>query len=485
MEDYEAVIGLEVHAQLLTRSKMFCDCSAAYADAEPNTFVCPVCLGLPGVLPVINRRAVEFTIMTGLALRCEIPHYCKWDRKNYPSPDLPKGYQISQYDLPLAQNGYLMFDMDGVRKRVGIRRVHLEEDTGRLYHVNGATLVDFNRSGVPLMEIVSEPDIRSPEEARQYLIQLRTILRYLGVSTGDMEAGAFRCDANISVRRRGDAEHGTPVEVKNMNSFRAVKQALEYEFVRQSVMLTRGQSVKRETRGWVADERHTVAQRTKEQAHDYRYFPEPDLPPLHVSPDWVAEISQQVAELPEAKRERFVREYELSEYDAAVLTADRAVADFFERAVEVGSSGSPPVAAKTTSNWITGELFRLMKDANVGIDGVKLSPEELIRLVRMVLREEINANAGKEVLEEMFVTGRSPEEIVEARGLAQISETEALLAVVRQVLDENPKPVRQYLDGKTQVLGFLIGQVMRATRGKANPKVVGKLLRGQLAERGE
>jgi aspartyl-tRNA(Asn)/glutamyl-tRNA(Gln) amidotransferase subunit B len=485
MEDYEAVIGLEVHAQLLTRSKMFCDCSADYADAEPNTFVCPVCLGLPGVLPVINRRAVEFTIMTGLALRCEIPRYSKWDRKNYPYPDLPKGYQISQYDLPLAQNGYLMFEMDGVRKRVGIRRVHLEEDTGRLYHVNGATLVDFNRSGVPLMEIVSEPDIRSPEEARQYLIQLRTILRYLGVSTGDMEAGAFRCDANISVRRRGDTEHGTPVEVKNMNSFRAVKQALDYEFVRQSVLLTRGQSVKRETRGWVADERHTVAQRTKEQAHDYRYFPEPDLPPLHVSPDWVAEISQQVAELPEAKRERFVRDYELSEYDAGVLTADRAVADFFERAVEVGRSGSPEVAAKTASNWITGELFRLMKEANVGIDGVKLSPAELIRLVRMVLREEINANAGKDVLQEMFVTGRSPEEIVEARGLAQISEADALLAVIRQVVDENPEPVRQYLDGKTQVLGFLIGQVMRATGGKANPKVVGKLLRGQLAERQE
>lgn len=483
MEDYEAVIGLEVHAQLLTRSKMFCACSADYAGAEPNTYVCPVCLGMPGVLPVINHRAVEFTIMTGLALRCEIPPLSKWDRKNYPYPDLPKGYQISQYDLPLARNGYLQFEMEGQKTRVRIRRVHLEEDTGRLYHVDGATLVDFNRSGVPLMEVVSEPDIRSPEEARQYLIQLRTILRYLDVSTGDMEAGAYRCDANISVRRKDETTHGTPVEVKNLNSFRAVKQALEYEMARQSVLLTRGEAVERETRGWVADEGRTVGQRSKEQAHDYRYFPEPDLLPLNISPEWVAGIAQRVPELPEAKRNRFVRDYALSAYDATVLVADRAVANFFEQAVATGSEAEPPVEPKMLSNWITGELFRLMKESAASIEGVKLSPEALVQLVDLVRRDVINANVGKEVLEEMFHSGRSAEEIVRSRGFAQISEADALIAVVLQVLDKNPKPVRQYLEGKEQAIGFLIGQVMRATRGQANPKVVGRLLREQLAQR--
>jgi len=418
MEDYEAVIGLEVHAQLLTRSKMFCACSADYAGAEPNTYVCPVCLGMPGVLPVINHRAVEFTIMTGLALRCEIPTLSKWDRKNYPYPDLPKGYQISQYDLPLALNGYLQFEMEGQKTRVRIRRVHLEEDTGRLYHVNGATLVDFNRSGVPLMEVVSEPDIRSPEEARQYLMQLRTILRYLDVSTGDMEAGAFRCDANISVRRKGETTHGTPVEVKNLNSFRAVKLALEYEMARQSVLLTRGESVARETRGWVADEGRTVSQRSKELAHDYRYFPEPDLPPLNISPEWVAEVAQWVPELPEAKRHRFVRDYGLSEYDAAVLVADRAVAGFFEQAIATASEAEPPVEPKALSNWITGELFRLMKETAAGIEDAKLSPEALVQLVALVQRDVISVNVGKDVLEEMFHSGEPAETIVRSRGFA-------------------------------------------------------------------
>jgi len=482
MAEYEATIGLEVHAQLLTKSKMFCSCSADYAGAEPNTRVCPVCLGLPGVLPVINRKAVEFTIMTGLALHCQIPAYTKWDRKNYPYPDLPKGYQISQYDLPLAINGHLAFDLTGERKRVGIRRVHLEEDTGRLYHVGDASLVDFNRSGVPLMEIVSEPDIRSPEEAREYLVQLRMILRYLGVSTADMEAGAFRCDANISVRREGDEVLGMPVEVKNMNSFRAVKLALEYELVRQSVLLTRGESIERETRGWVSSENRTVSQRSKEEAHDYRYFPEPDLPPLEVAPAWAAEIGERIPELPEAKRQRFVRDYELSAYDAGVLTADRDIAVFYEQAVEIGAGGKTKVTQKVISNWVTGELFRLMKEENIGLENLNLSPTTLVGLIRLVQRGLINANAGKSVLDEMFRTGQSPEQIVEAKGLAQISEVDALAGVIRQVMSDNPRPVREYLEGKKQALGFLVGQVMRATRGKANPKVVNRLLREALRE---
>jgi len=484
MAEYEAIIGLEVHAQLLTKSKMFCPCSADYAGTEPNTHVCPVCLGMPGVLPVINRQAVEFTIMTGVALHCDIPSYTKWDRKNYPYPDLPKGYQISQYDLPLTLNGYLAFDMDSERKRVGIRRVHLEEDTGRLYHGDGTSLVDFNRSGVPLMEIVSEPDIRSPDEAREYLVQLRTVLRYLGVSTADMEAGAFRCDANISVRRKGDEVLGTPVEVKNMNSFRAVKLALEYELARQSVLLTRGEPIERETRGWVSTENRTVTQRSKEEAHDYRYFPEPDLPPLEVSQAWIAEISRRIPELPEAKRKRFAREYDLSDYDAGVLTTDRAVADFFEQAVAIGGQDEPCVSPKVVSNWVTGELFRLLKEANTGIESLQFSATDLVNLIRLVQQDKINANAGKSVLEEMFRTGQSSAEIVQAQGLAQISEVDALTKVILQVLDQYPKPVREYLEGKEKAIGFLVGQVMHATRGKANPKVVNELLREKLDERG-
>ena len=483
MAEYEAAIGLEVHAQLLTKSKMFCSCSAEYAGAEPNTHVCPVCLGMPGVLPVINRKAVEFTIMTGLTLHCQIPAYTKWDRKNYPYPDLPKGYQISQYDLPLAINGHLAFDLNNERKRVGLRRVHLEEDTGRLYHVDDASLVDFNRSGVPLMEIVSEPDIRSPEEARAYLVQLRMILRYLGVSTADMEAGAFRCDANISVRRHGEEALGIPVEVKNMNSFRAVKLALEYELVRQSVLLTRGEPIERETRGWVSSENRTVSQRSKEEEHDYRYFPEPDLPPLEVAPAWVARIGERIPELPEAKRQRFVRDYELSAYDAGVLTADRDIAAFYERAVEIGGEGETEVTPKVIANWITGELFRLMKEENAGIESLNVLPAALVDLIRLVQQSTINANAGKSVLDEMSRTGQSPEQIVEAQGLAQISEVDALAGVIRQVLSDNPRPVGEYLEGKKQALGFLVGQVMRATRGKANPKVVNRLLQEALRER--
>ncbi|MCZ7570307.1 MAG: Asp-tRNA(Asn)/Glu-tRNA(Gln) amidotransferase subunit GatB [Ardenticatenaceae bacterium] len=485
--EYEAVIGLEVHAQLLTNSKMFCACDANYQGQEPNTHTCPICLGMPGVLPVINAKAVEQTIMVGLALHCQIAEVTKWDRKNYHYPDLPKGYQISQYDLPLARNGFLEVSVDGAKRQVGIRRVHLEEDTGRLYHEGNSALVDFNRSGVPLMEIVSEPDIRTPEEARQYLQKLRTILRYLGVSSGDMEAGAFRVDANVSVRPRGQKEFGAQVEVKNMNSFRSVKLALEYEMQRQSILLTRGEKVVRETRGWVETEGRTVSQRSKEEAHDYRYFPEPDLPPLEVRPEWVEGIRARLPELPDAKAERFQGEYGLSAGDAETLVADKAVAAWFERAVMLAQQAEPPVSPKTVANWVTGELFRRVRsDAEVEtIADLPVTPEALVGLLVLVERGTINNNVAKQVLDEMSTTGKPAAEIVLGKGLAQISDEDQLAAVVGEVLDSYPDEVQSYLNGKETVAQWLMGQVMRATRGKANPQVVRSQLTEQLKARRE
>ena len=475
--EYEAIIGMEVHVQLLTKSKMFCRCSADYAAAEPNTHVCPVCLGMPGVLPVINRKAVEYTIMTALALNCQIPEYSKFDRKNYFYPDLVKGYQISQYDLPLSRNGWLEVEVDGKRRRIGIRRVHLEEDTAKLIHVhrNGESysLIDFNRSGVPLMEIVSEPDIRSPEEARLYLLKLRTILRYLGVSTGDMEKGAMRCEANVSLRPVGSEGYGTRVEIKNLNSFRSVKLALEYEIERQKRILAAGGTIEQETMGWDESRGVTVLQRSKEYAHDYRYFPEPDLPPLVIERGWVEEIRARLPELPDAKRDRFVARYGLSRYDAGVLVADRAVADYFEACVRAGAGRVEP---KTIANWVTGELFRLMKAKEVEIGQVEITPDMLVALIGMVQDGAISTTAAKEVFAEMFETGRAPDEIVRERGLAQISDVEALSRVVEEVIAANPKAVADYRAGREQALGFLVGQVMRATRGKANPKLANELL---------
>ncbi len=481
--EYEAVIGMEVHVQLLTKSKMFCRCSADYAGAPPNTLVCPVCLGMPGTLPVINRKAVEFTVMTALALNCEIAEFAKFDRKNYFYPDLVKGYQISQYDLPLSRNGWLEIEIDGKRKRIRIRRVHLEEDTAKLIHVHrdgqSYSLIDFNRSGVPLMEIVSEPDIRSPEEARQYLIKLRTILRYLGVSTADMEKGAMRCEANVSLRPVGSKEYGTRVEVKNLNSFRSVKLALEYEIERQKRLLEAGGKVEQETMGWDESRGVTVLQRSKEYAHDYRYFPEPDLPPLVIEREWVEEIRARLPELPDAKRDRFVAQYGLSRYDAGVLVADRAVADYFEACVRAGAGRAEP---KAIANWITGELFRLMKAQGVEIEEVRITPDRLVALIGMVEDGTITASTAKKVLAEVFETGRAPEEIVRERGLAQISDVEALSRVVDEVIAANPKAVADYLAGKEPVLRFLVGQVMKATRGKANPKLANELLLEKLKQ---
>jgi len=471
---YEAVIGIEVHAQLLTHSKMFCGCSADYAAAEPNTHVCPVCLGMPGVLPVINRKAVEYTIMTALALNCQIPEFTKWDRKNYPYPDLPKGYQISQYDLPLSHDGWLEIEVHNQRRRIGIRRVHLEEDTAKLFHVDGHSLLDFNRAGVPLMEIVSESDIHSPEEAYEYLIKLRQILRYLGVSSGNMEEGAMRCEPNISLRPMGSREMGTKVEIKNLNSFHAVKLALEHEIERQSRILDAGGRIEQVTMGWDEARGVTVVQRTKEYAHDYRYFPEPDLPPLAISREWVEELRARLPELPDARRDRFMAEYGLSRYDADVLTAERAVAEYFEACARQYPD------AKVVSNWITGELFRLLKTTDTGIEACKIRPSDLVGLLRLMERGTISARVGKAVLGEMFETGRSAQEIVAQKGLTQISDAEQLAPVIEEVVRTNQRAVADYLGGKEEALRFLVGQVMKATRGQANPHLANRLLREHL-----
>jgi len=484
MTEYEVIIGVEAHAQLLTRSKMFCGCDAEVFGAEPNTHVCPVCLGLPGVLPVINRRAVEQAVMVGLALNCQIAETAVFSRKNYFYPDLPKAYQISMYDFPLCQHGWVEIDDPAESKeevkRIGIRRVHLEEDTAKLFHAGDHSLVDFNRSGLPLIEIVTEPDVRTPEEARQFLTRLRMILRYLGVSTGDMEKGAMRCEPNVSVRPAGSEGFGTKVEIKNLNSFRSVKVALEYEIARQRRVLDTGARVRQVTMGWDEQRGQTVEQRVKEESDDYRYFPEPDLPPLRVPRAWVDEISAALPELPDAKRDRFITEYGLSYADSIVLTAGQDVADFFETAAAAGRERG--VAPQTTANWVTGELFRLLRAENVEIAAVRVTPVALASLIALVEQGTITANSAKAVFGEMFNTGRSPEEIIKDKGLAQISDEDILTQVVTDVLAANPEQVAKYRDGKETLLTWFVGQVMRATRGKANPHVVQALLQARLKE---
>jgi aspartyl-tRNA(Asn)/glutamyl-tRNA(Gln) amidotransferase subunit B len=480
--EYEPVIGIEVHAQLLTKSKMFCGCSTDYMGAPPNTHVCPVCLGMPGVLPVINRRAVEYTIMAGLALNCQVPEATKWDRKNYHYPDLPKGYQISQYDLPLTRDGWLEIDLEGVRKRIGIRRVHLEEDTAKLFHEEGYALVDFNRSGVPLLEIVSEPDLRSIEEVRQYVTKLRIILRYLGVSSGDMEKGAMRFEVNISLRPRGDEEYGTRVEIKNLNSFRAVLNSLGYEIERQKEILRSGGKIEQETMGWDEVRGTTFPQRSKEYAHDYRYFPEPDLPPLELEREWIESIKARLPELPDAKRQRFIKEYGLSEYDAGVLTAEKAVADIFEEYVKAYPSNPTAVA-----HWMTREVFSRLKEGQLSAEKVldTFSPPYIGELLEMQEGGLITSGSAVQITQR-YVVGeeRPPRRIVEEEGLAQISDEERLGAMVEVVLEDNPKAVADYLGGKEGALRYLVGQVMKATKGKANPALANKLLKERLEEKG-
>jgi len=487
--NFETIIGLEVHAQLLTKSKMFCRCGADYANAPPNTRVCPVCLGMPGVLPTINQQAIEYTIMTALALNCAISEYTRFDRKNYPYPDLMKGYQISQYDAPVGHHGWLTVEFNGQEKKVGITRVHLEEDVAKLLHrssPDGAvySLIDVNRSGVPLMEIVGEPDLHSPEEARQYLIKLRSILQYLGVSTGNMEEGSFRCDANISIRPENSPDSMAKVEVKNMNSFKAVYRALEYEVKRQRKAAEEGRRLVQETRGWVEDKGKTVSQRSKEYAHDYRYFPEPDLSPLVISQDWVEEIRSKLPELPESRRDRFMAEYSLSLYDANLLTSSRAMADYFEDFMKTGEPHnlSQPERAKLGSNVILGEVSGIMNANKTDIVGFKqkVSAERLARLLSLNWEGAVSTASSKSMLWEMFDTGKEPDTLVREQGLSQISDTQEVKEVVGQVFEANPKAVADFKAGKEQALKFLVGQVMKATRGRANPKLVNELLKKRL-----
>jgi aspartyl-tRNA(Asn)/glutamyl-tRNA(Gln) amidotransferase subunit B len=477
---YEPIIGLEVHAEMQTQSKMFCGCSVVdNTVAEPNVAVCPVCAGMPGMLPVANQRAVEYGIKVALALGCEINPRSIFARKNYFYPDLPKGYQISQYEEPLARNGMLTVRTSGGERTVRVRRVHLEEDTGKLTHVDGASLIDLNRAGVPLLEIVSEPDIRSAEEAHAYGEALRSILRYLGVNSGNMQKGVIRFEANISVRPVDSEEFRTRTEVKNLNSFRALKGAVDYEIKRQSALHDKGEPVIQQTMGWDENKGHTYTQRVKEEEDDYRYFPEPDLPPLVVDDAWVAEIRAGLPELPAAKFDRFKNEYSLSEYDADILVAEQDVANYFEQAV-VAASGIP---AKTVGNWITGELFGWMNQSGEAANSLKVSPESLGGLLQMIHKGKINQTTGKIVLAEMLQTGKSAEEIVEAKGLRQVSDSGQIATMVKSVIDANPEQVAGYLSGKEGLINWLFGQVMRAAKGKANPQVVRDELTRQLTKK--
>jgi aspartyl-tRNA(Asn)/glutamyl-tRNA(Gln) amidotransferase subunit B len=486
--EYETIIGLEVHAQLLTKSKMFCRCSADYASAPPNTHVCPVCLGMPGVLPTINKRAIEFAIMTALALNCTIPEHTRFDRKNYPYPDLMKGYQISQYDSPLSHNGWLSIEVDGKTKLIGITRVHQEEDVAKLFHRTdeaGETysLVDVNRAGVPLMEVVSEPDIRSPEEAREYLMKLHSILQYLGVSTGNMEEGSFRCDANVSIRPVGTTKFMPKVEVKNMNSFKAVYRALAYEVERQKKLAEERGRLVQETRGWVEEKGITVSQRSKEEAHDYRYFPEPDLPPLELSRKFVDEIKSRLPELPDARRDRFMSQYNLSRYDANLLTVSRAMADYFEACLKLLPAGTGvEKKAKTVANWLLGEFARLLNATNIEIKNAKVGPQHLVEMLDLIDKGTLSTKMAKEVFEDMFHSGKKPSQVVKEKGLAQISTTTELETAVGQVIAANSQAVADFKQGRETALKFLVGQVMKATKGQANPQMVNELLRRMLAK---
>ena len=485
MSEYEVVIGLEVHSQLLTKSKMFCSCASVYQDAPPNSTVCEVCMGMPGVLPVINSLAVELVIATGLALDCDISRHTKFDRKNYPYPDLMKGYQISQYDMPIATGGHLDVEVNGHSSRLGITRVHLEEDVAKLMHRSEGgrsySLLDVNRAGVPLMEVVSEPDMRSADEARSYLVLLRSILRYAGVSTANMEEGSFRCDANISVRPSGTDDLGTKVEVKNMNSFRSVHSALEYEAERQTALVRQGKRIVQETRGWSEERGVTVSQRTKEGASDYRYFPEPDLPPLVIDDAWVERVRERLPELPHRRKARFIEQFGLSPYDADLLTASKPMADYFEQVVAAcGKGGKADGAAKAASNWVLGDLTRLLNATQTEIKDSKVAPGQLAELLRLIGDGTLSTPMARSVLDEMFETGKGPSEIAEASGMVQVSDDDVVGSVVAEVVAANPQPVSDYLSGKEAAAKYLVGQVMKATRGKANPQVASRLVKDRL-----
>ncbi len=477
---WETVIGLEVHAELMTESKVFCSCSARFG-AAPNTNICPVCTGMPGVLPVLNRRVVEWAVLAGMAVNSEIASVSRWARKNYFYPDLPKGYQISQYELPICRGGFVEIRSDSNTKRIGLTRIHMEEDTGKNIHDpnHSFSLVDFNRCGVPLLEIVSEPEISSPEEAGSYLRSLRTLLQYLEICDGNMEEGSFRCDANVSVRQRGAEELGVKAEVKNMNSFRSVEKALAYEIERQVELLSSGGNVAQETRLWDPDRGETRAMRSKEFAHDYRYFPEPDLPPVVVDAAFKEEIRSKLPELPEPRRARFIEAYRLPSYDAEVLTARRDIADYFEAAV---SKHNNP---KAISNWVMGDILRIVKerrlDDSLRINSWPVLPEALAELVSMIDSGKISGKIAKAVFEEMLASDASPSSIVESKGMAQLSDSSAIEQAVEEVMTANPTQVAQYRAGKEKVLGFLVGQVMKLTGGRANPQLANEILRRKLS----
>jgi len=482
VHSYEAVIGLECHAQLLTNSKLFCSCSTKFGDA-PNFNTCPVCLGLPGALPVLNRIAVGMAVKAALGLNCRLNVESQWARKNYFYPDLPKGYQISQYDRPLAQHGFIEIFVNGTPKRIGVQRIHMEEDAGKSLHEGFQdsgrnTYLDFNRSGVPLIEIVSEPDIRASAEAHDYLARLKQILEFLEVCDGNMEEGSLRCDANVSVRRVGEQKLGTRTELKNINSFRFVQKAIDYEVRRQIEVLERGGRVIQETRLWNSSEERTVSMRSKEEAHDYRYFPDPDLPLLTVDAEWIQTMRRSMPELPEARRHRFIKEYALSEYDAGVLTSTRSLADFFEQTAQLSGH------AKTGANWIMGDLLRFYKDSNTDLKDLSkspVSPKMLADMIALVEKGTISGKIAKTVMEEMYKTGKEPQKIIEEQGLVQISDTGEIEKIVDKVIEDHPKSVEQYRAGKTGTLGFFVGQVMKSTGGRANPQTVNDLLRKKLA----
>jgi aspartyl-tRNA(Asn)/glutamyl-tRNA(Gln) amidotransferase subunit B len=476
---FEAVIGLEVHLQLLTGSKIFCSCSTHFGD-PPNSNTCMVCLGLPGALPVLNRDAVTMAMKAAMALRCTINPRSRFARKNYFYPDLPKGYQISQYDEPLAEHGSLTIELEGLKKEIGITRVHMEEDAGKSLHEgfpdsDQKSYIDLNRSGVPLIEIVSEPDLRTPEEAHEYLTRLKTLMLYLEVSDCNMEEGSLRCDANVSVRPAGREEFGTKAELKNLNSFKFLQKALAYEIGRQIDVVSSGGNVSQETRLWDSRQQRTFGMRSKEFAHDYRYFPEPDLLPLVITAEWKEEVFNSLPELPDARRERFVRDYALPAYDAAQLTNSKPLAEYFEVVVKAGG------VAKFAANWVLNELLFLLNEAHKEITESPVSARNLAELLVLIDRGTVSGKMAKDILGEMFSSGKRAEEVMSTEGLAQINEPEKIAAVAREIMRSNPKQVEQYRSGKTATFGWFVGQVMKATGGQANPKMVQEVLKKELS----
>lgn len=473
--EYEIVIGLEVHAELATKSKIYCSCKTEFGG-EPNTHCCPICTGMPGVLPVLNEKVVEYAVRAGLATNCTIAEYSKQDRKNYFYPDLPKAYQVSQYDLPLCKEGYVEIDIEGTKKKIGITRIHIEEDAGKLIHDEwgSGTLVDYNRCGVPLIEIVSEPDIRSAEEARAYVENLRAILQYVEVSDCKMQEGSLRADVNLSVRPKGQEKFGTRTEMKNLNSFRSIVRAVEAEAKRQISEIESGGTIYQETRRWDDDKGISYAMRSKEEAHDYRYFPEPDLAPIVSDREWIEGIKASLPELPEARRNRYISEFGLPEYDALLITQSKVLSDFFEEAVSKSSS------PKLVSNWIMGDLMRILKDKGLEVEQIPFPAEYLARMIKLIESGKISGTIAKKVFEKMFESGKDPETIVKEEGLEVVSDEGALVGIVKSILEKNPQSVDDYKNGKEKAIGFLVGQAMKETKGKANPQIINKILKEEL-----